>query len=149
MPEAVFEIWLPAPRDTVWADHACPGALQTMTPKIGRLQMIVPDEGLIEGRLIHFRLVFAGIPFLVWKGRYERVEPPRLFHDVALQSPYRSWSHVHRFVEQDGGSLIRDEISYQMKFGPLGPLADALVARPLLNALFKYRHQCLRAMYIK
>jgi ligand-binding SRPBCC domain-containing protein len=147
VPKATYEIWVPAPVDQVWADHAEPGGLEKMTPKIGRLEMLAPDAGIVQGNLVHFRLVLAGIPMLVWKGVYQEVQAPHLFHDIALQSPYRAWSHHHRFLDKDGGTLIRDEIEYEMKFGFLGPLADWLVAKRMLNALFRHRHKSLRTMY--
>jgi ligand-binding SRPBCC domain-containing protein len=59
--------------------------------------------------------------------------------DAQVRGPFRSWRHTHRFLPVDGGTLLRDEVEYQAPGGPLAPLVDWLVVRPMLRRLFAYR----------
>jgi ligand-binding SRPBCC domain-containing protein len=53
----------------------------------------------------------------------------------------RQW--IDRFQLQDGGTLIQDEVVYEI---PLGPLVDRLAVRRRLDAIFDYRRRRLEEL---
>ncbi len=64
-----------------------------------------------------------------------------------MKGPFASWRHRHgiRAEAQDGvnGTLISDDIEYEMPLGPLGALGNMLFVRAQMDATFAYRQQRL------
>jgi ligand-binding SRPBCC domain-containing protein len=87
------------------------------------------------GTVLDFQIRLRGIP-IRWQSRIQSWEPPREFVDVQTRGPYRSWEHIHTFLEQDGGTLCRDEVRYTV-WG--GTLVDVLFVRRELRRIFAYR----------
>ena len=58
------------------------------------------------------------------------------FIDEGIELPFflKKWKHKHRVIKQGKGSLIKDEIEYQGKFGLM-----SLLLFPLLYGQFLYR----------
>ena len=46
----------------------------------------------------------------------------------------RALRHSYTLVSDAGGTVVRQRMEYQLKFGPLGRLLDALVVRRKWNA---------------
>jgi ligand-binding SRPBCC domain-containing protein len=90
------------------------------------------------GTRLHYQIRLRGWP-LRWVTEIQTWEPPRAFADVQLRGPYRLWHHTHRFETVNGGTLVRDEVRYALRFGPLGRLAHAWTVRSDLEAIFDYR----------
>ena len=77
-----------------------------------------------------------------WKTRFTAYEPPLLFEDEQAEGPYALWRHRHSFEEVDDGTVISDRVEYALPLGPLGRLAQFLVARQL-RGIFAYRQRAL------
>ena len=60
---------------------------------------------------------------------------------MQLQGPYRLWRHAHDFLLVEGGTLVRDEVTYQLPLGLLGLVAHALLVRRQLEAIFDHRQR--------
>ena len=90
------------------------------------------------GTLIRYRLRLHGLP-IRWLTRIEAWEPGRRFEDVQVRGPYRLWHHSHTFEPHEGGTLMRDRVSYALPLGPLGHAAHALLVRRDLQRIFDYR----------
>ncbi len=70
--------------------------------------------------------------------------PPHLFVDEALKSPYRQWIHRHSFSEiSENKTLIEDEVKYRLPVEPFGDLAHWFV-RHELDYIFDFRQKILR-----
>jgi ligand-binding SRPBCC domain-containing protein len=67
---------------------------------------------------------------------YER---PRMFIDEMQRGAFARWRHTHRFVEQQGGTLMLDDVDFASPLGVLGKLADALVLKRYMTH-FLIRH---------
>ena len=48
--------------------------------------------------------------------------------------PVRRLKHTYTLVSEGGGTLVRQRMEYELKFGALGRLLDALVVRRKWNA---------------
>ncbi|MGE5301081.1 MAG: SRPBCC family protein [Acidobacteriota bacterium] len=76
---------------------------------------------------------------LPWRSRITGYRPPESFTDVQVKGPYPYWRHLHTFAEEDGATLMRDEVTYRLPFGLFGKLLHQLVIRRQLRDIFCYR----------
>lgn len=131
--------FVPRPLPEVFEFFADPDNLGRITPSAMRFEFLTEDRAMRSGLLIDYRLrPLLGIP-VSWRTRIDAYDPPHGFVDVQLQGPYRRWEHHHTFREVDGGTLVTDEIAYELPFGLLGDLVNRLVVRGELQQIFTYR----------
>src|SRR5918997_645406 len=126
----VKSMHLALPRDQVFAFFADAGNLQHITP-----------------RQLDFRIVTEQPIPLRWRTRITTWRPPEAFVDEQLRGPYRLWQHTHCFREDGEGTVIEDQVRYQLPFAPLGELVHPLV-RWQLHQIFNYRQQAVRAILL-
>jgi ligand-binding SRPBCC domain-containing protein len=141
---------LPGAPEDVFPFFADARNLEAITPPFLGFRVVTPEPiEMGAGTLIEYRLRLRGVP-LRWRTRIAVWDPPRRFVDVQLSGPYRLWHHTHDF-EPDGagGTLMRDTVRYAMPFGTLGRLAQALVVRRDLDAIFSFRQSAVLASLSK
>ena len=51
---------------------------------------------------------------------------PRMFVDEMQRGAFKSFRHLHLFEAKDGGTLMKDEMTFSSPFGILGHAANAL-----------------------
>src|SRR5215510_7830929 len=137
---------LPLLRDQVFAFFAEASNLERITPPELGFEMVTPQPlHLSEGTRIEYRLHLFGLPFS-WQSEIRRWDPPEVFVDVQLRGPYKYWVHTHRFREEQGATIIEDEVQYTLPYAPLGELVYPLV-RLQLHRIFRYRQQVIRAHF--
>ena len=137
-------LWLPRPRDEVFAFFADARNLQRITPALIGFQVLTPAPVVMQpGALIDYRLRIRGLP-LRWRSEITVWDPPHRFADVQRRGPYSEWVHTHRFEEQDGGTMVRDEVRYRL-WGPapIVRLINRILVAPDVTRIFEYRHQAL------
>ncbi|MHA6260580.1 SRPBCC family protein [Sporosarcina sp. CAU 1771] len=54
------------------------------------------------------------------------MEKPFTFTDRMLEGAFHSFTHTHEFIENDGGTMMKDTFSYTSPFGVFGQFADRL-----------------------
>ncbi|MCI0359938.1 MAG: SRPBCC family protein [Planctomycetaceae bacterium] len=135
--------FIPRPLAEVFAFFADAGNLETITPPSLNFRILTPRPIVLRsGALIDYRLTLLGVPFR-WRTRIESFDPPHRFTDVQVRGPYRLWHHTHEFTEQGGGTLMVDRVDYQLRFGPLGWLANRLFVERQLRHIFDCRYQVI------
>jgi ligand-binding SRPBCC domain-containing protein len=138
---------VPRGRDEVFAFFSDARNLERLTPPSLRFQILTPGRiDLWPGAIIDYRIRLAGVPFR-WRTVIEAFEPPWRFVDVQAWGPYRSWRHVHEFVETPGGTALHDRVDYELPFGRLGDLARTLFVRRQLDAIFDFRQSTIAALF--
>ncbi len=138
------EVWLPRPRDEVFAFFADAQNLDALTPPWVKFAMLTP--GLIEmhaGTLIDYRLRVHGIP-IRWRTEISEWQPPHHFVDRQLRGPYTLWHHTHTFEERNGGTLCVDRVRYRPRGGTL---VQWLFVRRDVERIFQYRQQRLKVLF--
>ena len=139
----VFESTIECPVEALWEFHSSAEALRILTPPSRKIEVLSKDLEVREGALHVLKVRQFGIP-LVWKARISEVHPPIGFTDTAEKSPFKSWRHRHEFIHAEGGSLLRDTVTYEAPFGPLGDLARVLFIDRDIERLFAFRHKATR-----
>lgn len=125
--------------DEVFAFFADARNLVEITPPF--LDFEITTQAPIEmrsGALIDYRIKLFGVP-VRWRTEIESFDPGVSFVDRQLRGPYRWWRHTHTFTRVPEGTLMCDEVDYDVGFGPLGSVARALFVRRTLQKIFDYR----------
>ena len=138
------ELWLPRPRDVVFAFFADARNLEALTPPWVKLAVLTP--GIVEmgcGTLIDYRIRVHGMP-IRWRTEIVEWQPPRHFVDRQLHGPYTLWHHTHTFEERDGGTLCLDQVRYCPRGGAL---VHWLFVRRDVERIFKFRQQRLMQLF--
>lgn len=148
MPDHVleFRLLLPAPRVRVFEFFARPENLATITPGWLGFTLLTPAPIMLAaGAVLDYRIRWLGLPFR-WRSLIREYDPPYRFVDVQVIGPYARWEHRHMFVEEAGGTVVEDRVTYRLPLGPIGELVHRLGVRRQLEAIFAYRRDRLRAL---
>ncbi len=139
---------LPGTPEEVFGFFADAHNLEVLTPPLLRFRLVTPAPiAMGRGTLIRYRLRVHRVP-VSWLTEITAWEPPHRFVDEQIKGPYALWQHTHSFEPTgDGGTLMRDVVRYRIGFGPLGTIANGLVVRRDVEAIFDYRAQRIRALF--
>src|SRR5258705_13288675 len=140
----VKESVIRATPERVFAFHEQPDVLTLLIPPWESARVIqaakiseVGTQAIIETKIL-------GPITAQWVAQHTVYEPPRLFEDVQVKGPFRSWRHRHIIKPDPAGAILRDEITYEAPFGFLGcALAPGLI-QTRLEKIFDYRHAVTR-----
>ena len=132
------QLFVPRPRDEVFAFYADAHNLEAITPPWLAFRIVTPDPiEMTPGTLIDYKLRLHGIP-ISWRTRIAAWEPPLRFVDMQLRGPYTLWHHEHTFEEHEGGTLVTDRVRYDHLWGGF---VERWFVRPDLDRIFAYRKQ--------
>jgi len=127
-----------------------PENLARITPPGMRFKMVSDDREMRAGLRLAYTLRPLPLIRSRWVSLISRYDPPVGFVDVQERGPYARWEHTHTFTDAtSGGSAatqITDSVAYELPFGPLGDLVNALVVRPRLRAIFAHRRQAIERL---
>lgn len=134
------QLWLPHPKETVFAFFADARNLQAITPPWLSFEVLTPPPIVMRaGTLIDYRLRVHGFP-IRWRTEITEWNPPHHFVDTQLRGPYTLWHHTHTFFDHQGGTNCFDEVRYR----PCGGrLLNQFFVRRDIEKIFAYRRECL------
>jgi ligand-binding SRPBCC domain-containing protein len=166
--------WLPYPVPFVFAFLADPHNLPGLMPRwqkarVEELKLVAsppapatattaPAKRLLaagSGSVVD--ITFRPFPFspvrLHWKAVISEFAWNDRFCDVQDQGPFASWTHCHsvKHEERGGvpGTLITDDVRYEMKMGSLGETVHRIVLRSQIEKTFAYRQQRIAAIFAR
>jgi ligand-binding SRPBCC domain-containing protein len=128
----------------VFEFHEQANVLSLLSPPWESARVIQPakisdlgSEAIIETKLL-------GPIKVRWVARHTLYDPPRMFEDVQVKGPFRSWRHRHIIEPHAEGAVLRDVIDYEAPLGFLGRAFAPLLVQKRLQKLFDYRHEVTR-----
>ncbi|MDF2733903.1 MAG: putative NADH-ubiquinone oxidoreductase [Chloroflexota bacterium] len=135
------------PIDEVFGFFARPQNLARITPSGMDFELLTRDRSMRSGLMLDYRIrPLFGIP-MRWRTEIETYEAPHRFTDFQARGPYRRWEHEHIFRSVSGGTLVEDQVVYELPFGPLGEIAHRLIIRPELQRIFRHRARTIAAIF--
>lgn len=140
------EQWLPRTVNEAYSFFSRPENLQLITPSWLDFRMVQAPEVLAAGSLIHYRLRWHGMP-IRWTTEIIEWNPPHGFVDRAVSGPYALWNHQHWFVAEDGGTTMRDRVTYGLPLGWAGSIANWVVVKRDTEKLFDFRAEAMRRLF--
>lgn len=145
MVKKVFETRIDAPVQKVWDFYKSAEALKLLTPPNLPITLLSTDNSVREGALHIVQTKIFGRK-IVWKARITQVSPPASFRDTAEQSPFKSWTHLHEFIDDEGYTILRDTVEYEPPGGIFKKLVNTFLVEDRLVEVFKYRHRTTRTL---
>ncbi|MDB6154434.1 MAG: hypothetical protein JWL90_2887 [Chthoniobacteraceae bacterium] len=140
---------VPVSLDQCWRFFSDPRNLAKITPAALDFRILTPlPDQMEEGMRIEYRVrPLFGIP-MRWISEITRVEPMQSFVDEQHTGPYKSWHHEHQFrALDDSRTEMQDIVSYEVPFGALGDLVNALVVRRQLGVIFDFRTRAVGELF--
>jgi ligand-binding SRPBCC domain-containing protein len=137
-----FEQWIPVPLPRVFRFFSDPGNLPRLMP---------PELAAPAGVGTRITLSVRLLPPLplrtTWVARIVEFEAGHHFADVQEKGPFRHFRHRHEFAAsvRDGtdGTIVGDDLEYDVGFGPLGDAVARLFVSGRLRATFEERQRRL------
>ncbi|HMB49641.1 MAG TPA: SRPBCC family protein [Natronoarchaeum rubrum] len=158
MAEYQRETRVRAPLADVWAFHSTVDGLVALTPDWMRMRVesiVGPDgerdpEILDTGAEIRATVRPFGVgPRQRWTSRIverESGEGVARFRDEMIGGPFAHWVHTHSFfAADDGTTLARDHIEYELPGGAAGRAVSPLAVVGF-EPMFRYRHRRTRKL---
>lgn len=139
-------ISVPIPRDEVFEFFSDAWNLEKITPRELNFNIITkrPFE-IKKGALIEYQLKLFGLKF-AWLTQISEWNPPDVFVDEQLKGPYKYWHHTHRFYQENGNTVIEDEVKYKLPFYPFGELALPFI-KIQLERIFNFREKIIKKQF--
>lgn len=142
----VKESRINAPPAAVFAFHESPAALTQLIPPWESMRVVESPGSLAVGSRVVLRGKVGFIP-VEWIAIHTEYAPPHLFADRQASGPFAYWLHRHHILDDgEGGTLLRDEIEYELPFGLIGRYLGAGLIRRKLERMFDYRHETTRRL---
>ncbi len=138
--------WLPRPVDHLFPFFSRPENLQEITPPWLNFRVVEAPKNLSAGALIRYRLRWHGLP-IRWTTEISEWNPPERFVDRAISGPYALWNHEHTFQPHNGGTTMRDRVTYALPFGWIGHLAYLGAVRRDVERIFDFRADTMRRLF--
>jgi ligand-binding SRPBCC domain-containing protein len=104
----------------------------------GVITGLIGEGGSVTWRGRHFGLM------LLHTSKITRYEPPAFFQDVMTAGMFRSFEHDHRFHQQDGQTVMHDELRFSAPLGILGRTMERFVIRNYLTLFLRERNQFVK-----
>ncbi len=139
--------WVPRSREDVFPFFSEANNLGKITPEhlVFKIDKMTTEK-IKKGSVIDYRLKIHGLP-IRWRSVIEDYIPPMRFTDTQVKGPYKRWTHLHRFTEISGGTLIQDDIVYKVPFGVLGDFLMGKLIKDDLNKIFNYRKSKIKEIF--
>lgn len=141
------EQFLDQPLDRVFNFFKKPENLDSVTPKNLGFKILTPSPILMKkGAEIDYTIWLYGFP-MKWKTIITEYDPPHSFTDSQVKGPYKTWIHTHRFASQGDGTLMTDDLKYEIPLGPLGVIAHVLFVKREVEKIFEYRKKVIDQIF--
>lgn len=137
----IKEVVIHASPERVFAFHELPDAFERLVPPWENATIVQKaDITKIGSRAIIEQKIFGIFPSR-WVAEHTAYDPPRMFEDVQISGPFKSWRHRHIIEPHAEGAVLRDEIEFEPPLWFLGSLAAPFAIVPKIEKMFEFRHK--------
>lgn len=140
----VKESVIRASPERIFAFHELPDAFERLMPPWEKVKILQKADITKIGSQAIIEMKVLGLFPIKWIAEHTRYEPPRLFEDVQISGPFKSWRHDHIIKPHKECAILRDEVHYEPPFWIFGSLAAPFAIVPKLEKMFAYRHEVTR-----
>ena len=142
----VKETVIKASPERVFAFHELPDALERLVPPWENVRVIQKADISVIGSRAIVETKVLGFFRTRWVAEHVKYDPPREFEDVQISGPFKGWRHRHivRAHAEEGSSVLRDEIEYEMPLGVICAVFAPFLVERRLEKMFNYRHEVTR-----
>ncbi|WP_100399451.1 SRPBCC family protein [Bacillus sp. FJAT-44742] len=137
--EFTYETTIHDKKEDVWEFFLYTSNLEKLSgfPKV----KVVDGERTEEGETIQLQIK-GGLVSPVWKARITEVNEGNYFIDKGekLPFPFITWQHIHRFIEEDNMTIMKDEVAYTSWLPPA-------VVKTGLKQMFKDREKKIKTIF--
>lgn len=138
-----FESTIDAPVSELWGFYMAPDALARLTPPLTGFRVVDAGEGVADGSVLEAS-VGLWPARARWRALHVAVWPEESFVDIAVESPFRYWVHLHCF-EAKGRSRSRlTDVIWFLPPRGVPRWAGRLFASVVLRGMFWWRHRATR-----
>ncbi|MEH7181062.1 SRPBCC family protein [Neobacillus vireti] len=74
------------------------------------------------------------------------MEKPHSFVDVMVKGAFKSFIHIHQFIEEKEGTTMIDHFQFKSRFGPIGVLIDKLFLEKYMRKFISKRASDLKKL---
>ena len=152
MPTYERSVRVLAPFDDVWEFHSTEKGLVALTPDFMNIRIEdvrgsdgEPDPDVLDaGSVVESSIRPLNIgPRQQWVSDIvarEESGGSAYFRDVMVEGPFPEWTHTHMFYADNGATIVRDKVEYELPLGPVGRAVGPLGVVGL-DPMFRYRHR--------
>ena len=126
--------------DELWSFHMRPEALTLLSPPLSGFRVVDPGNGVANGSVLRAEVGLWPVKNR-WAALHCDVEPGRSFTDIALESPFPYWIHVHEFNALEGRRSRLTDTVWFLPPRSMGRFVGRIVIKPLLQLMFAWRHR--------
>jgi uncharacterized protein len=137
--------FVPFSRSQVFSFFSKAENLEILTPpwlNFHILDKSTPE--IAKETLINYQLKIHGVP-VKWRTLIKEWNPDSSFVDFQLKGPYRKWHHLHTFEKVPGGTLISDDVTFEIPGWIFGKLLLPLVKTDV-QKIFNYRQKRIKEL---
>ncbi len=144
MPRFTSRIGIEADPKEVFTWHAMPGSLERLMPPWEKMRVAHRSGDFGKGLEVTLD-IRRGLFATKWIAEITKVIEGEYFQDVQKQGILKSWTHNHRFTEEDRNfCMMEDDIEYELPLGGAGRALAGSWADNSLARLFRFRHDRTR-----
>ena len=110
-----------------------------MVPDYINVKIFEGSESLVKGDPVKLKINIFGISFM-WESVIEEYEKDVYFFDRMIKGPFKRWEHKHFFEKSEKGTLLTDQVDYELPLFGLGAVANKLFVNKMINGIFTFRH---------
>jgi len=137
----VQESVINASPERVFSFHELPDAFAMLVPPWEDAKVIQKADISVIGSRATIEMKILGLIPTRWVAEHTAYDPPRMFEDIQISGPFKSWRHRHIIEPHPDGAVLRDEIDFEPPMSFIGDLAAPLFILPKIEKMFEYRHE--------
>ena len=139
---------IPLSLKEAWDFLSDPKNLKTITPDYMGFKILEGGgEKMYAGQIIKYTVTpILGFP-VQWVTEITHMKNFEYFVDEQRYGPYSMWHHQHFLKKIKVGVEMTDIINYKLPFGFLGTIAQPIIVKRKLKAIFDYRSNKLIQLF--